>query len=37
MIRSWIRNYIHVKQWDVITRPYPNSGGFEVGMDKSMV
>ena len=26
-IRRWISNYIHVKQWDVITHPCPNFNG----------
>ena len=23
--KAWMNNYIHVKQWDVIIRPRPNS------------
>ena len=27
LIRSWVNNYIDVKEWDVITHPYPNFNG----------
>ena len=26
-IMAWIMNYIHVKRWDVITRPFSNFNG----------
>ena len=27
LVRAWISNYIHVKEWDVIIHPYPNFNG----------
>ena len=27
MISAWIRNYIHVKEWDVVIHPCPNYNG----------